>query len=503
VISSPGSPAKTVRVDVLLGALAAVIYGMVALFMIRNGALNIDEGFYGLASRAALSGAVPYRDFGYTQTPLFPYINGAVMRIIGFGFIEQRVVSGAWAALTTALGTAWLWRRHGRLLGLGFAAVMASGLQWMYFAHIGKTNALVGLLVLSAVLLVAARVRLSLQIFAVSLLGVVAVGCRLPVAPFFIVLWAGLLARHFSMRNLGWSLFWPVLFALILIVPFVAEAPRSFWFWTLDFHRESRAVKDWHIDLRAMFPVSPALCFLGLLVAAGLMFKRISLSKPLDLALLALLSALACDILPAGAYPEYPAPLVPGLIFILVAIAAEHRMRPAWTGAALLACVLLNLSVRAPIDRAIRGETSKAAAYVRQFQPGTFPFSGSAGIVALEAGAPVDMRMVMEPFCCTESYSEDEAARLRLMTPGALASFMADARCDVLVMFSDPTRNIVWSMPGFEPISASAVGRWKAILAHDYALDYGDGTYAVFVRRSLYMDSPASNIATGNPTRSP
>jgi hypothetical protein len=73
---------------------------------------------------------------------------------------------------------------------------------------------------------------------------------------------------------------------------------------------------------------------------------------------------------------------------------------------------------------------------------------------------------------------------------------MSDPRCGVLVMFSDPIRNLVWSMPGFQPISEKAVGRWKAILAHDYSLEYGDGTYAVFVRRSLYAGSQVSAAAT-------
>jgi hypothetical protein len=63
---------------------------------------------------------------------------------------------------------------------------------------------------------------------------------------------------------------------------------------------------------------------------------------------------------------------------------------------------------------------------------------------------------------------------------------MADPRCEVFVMYTLPVRNFVWSMPRFVPISESAVARWKAILSQGYTLEYGDGSYAVFIRRSLY-----------------
>jgi hypothetical protein len=59
---------------------------------------------------------------------------------------------------------------------------------------------------------------------------------------------------------------------------------------------------------------------------------------------------------------------------------------------------------------------------------------------------------------------------------------MADKRCRVVILFSEPVRNFVWSMPTFEMISDRAVTGWKAILEKDYALQYGDSTYVVFAR---------------------
>jgi hypothetical protein len=472
------------RVDVLLGILAAALYATVALFMVFNGALNVDEGFYGLSSRATMQGLLPYRDFGYTQLPLFPYINGAAMEVTGFGFVGQRLASAIWAALTMAIGSAWLWRRRGRIAGLGYVAIMVSGLQWMYFANIGKTNALAGLLVLAAVIVVVSRPRIGVQILATSLIGVVAIGCRLPVAPFFFVVWAGLLARNFSMGNLWRAILWPALFGLLLIAPFIAAAPHSFKFWALDIHGESRVVRNWHLDLPSMFPLSPALCAMGLLLPIGLLAGRIRIARPLDLVLLALFVALVCNVLPTGAYPEYPAPFVPSFIFVLSILVSEMGAPSRWRALALALFVLVNLTIRAPIDRAVYGETRRAAQYVRQFQHE--PFVGSASIVALEAGAPVPDWLVMAPFCCTESLPEDAAAERHLATPDRIARLMADPKCEVFVMYTAPVRNFVWSMPRFVPISDSSVARWKEILARGYSLEYGDGSYAVFVRRSMY-----------------
>ena len=477
---------KMDRQDGLLGVLAAALYGAVGLFMVLNGALNVDEGFYGLAARAGINGSLPYRDFSYTQMPLFPYVQGAVMKLIGFGFIEMRLASGLWAALTIAVGSVWLWRRFGRVLGFGYAVLMVCGLQWMYFAHIGKTSAFSGFLLLTTVVVLLGKARFAQQILWISLLGVVCVGCRLTVAPFFVIVWTGLLLRNFSARNLGRALAWPALFTLILIVPFIAADPKSFWFWAVDIHGASRAVKNWHLDLPSLFPLAPALCILELVFVCCLLSGRLRLRRPVDLALLGLFVTLASNVLPTGAYPEYPAPLVPSLLLAFGVLFAEMRVPRKWQVALITLCSLINLSERAPLDFAIYGEARQAAAFVRRFQQPGFPFVGGASIVALEAGSPVDNRMVMAPFCCTESFSEAEATKRRLITPGSVAALMADPRCDVIVMSTNPAYNLVWSVPEFKPISTSAIARWKAVLSTDFALEQGYSNFVVFVRRSLY-----------------
>jgi len=472
----------------LIWILGAALYGSVALFLVFNGATNVDEGFYGLTARAAIGGALPYRDFGYTQTPLFPFIHGAVMKVIGFGFIEQRLASGLWAFLTVTVGTAWMARRRGGALACAFAALMITGLQWMYFAHLGKTHAFVGLVVLLSVLVVLSDWSFGRRMLGLSLLGVLAVGCRLPVGPYFLIVWAGLLSREFSARNLASAVAFPIVLTLVLLVPFIAAAPRGFWFWALDFHRVSSTLKYWRLGFSDLFVFAPALNLMALALAAGILTRRIRLKGPLDLLLLGLLATFACNVVPKGTYPEYAMPLVPGLIFVLcLVLGGPLKGKPlAWASVALC---LVNLTGMPLLDYSVYRDTRKAAAFTRQFQGPGFPFVGSASIVALEAGSPVDPRMLMGSFSCTEAYPDDVAAKLHLITPAGIASLMADPRCDVFILFHSLNVNFVWSMPGFQAISQASIDRWKAVLSRDYVLEYGDSNYVVFIRRSLYAQA--------------
>ena len=84
--------------------------------------MNSDEGFYAVAARSVWQGDVPYRDFGHTQMPLLPYINGLMMQLTGFGLFEQRAINGLWGALTLALAAIWLSRRTNVYWALGLVA---------------------------------------------------------------------------------------------------------------------------------------------------------------------------------------------------------------------------------------------------------------------------------------------------------------------------------------------------------------------------------------------
>jgi dolichyl-phosphate-mannose-protein mannosyltransferase len=71
------------------------------LFVARHRFINLDEGFYLLASRLVLQHKAPYLDFFYTQAPLLPYAYGLWMKLFGISWFSARHFS---AALTIILG---------------------------------------------------------------------------------------------------------------------------------------------------------------------------------------------------------------------------------------------------------------------------------------------------------------------------------------------------------------------------------------------------------------
>ena len=53
------------------------LYAFAALF----GNLNQDEGWYLYAAQRVAEGAMPYRDFFFTQGPVMPYVYGALEQV--------------------------------------------------------------------------------------------------------------------------------------------------------------------------------------------------------------------------------------------------------------------------------------------------------------------------------------------------------------------------------------------------------------------------------------
>src|SRR6476659_643233 len=82
IIGRPGRTSKTVLVDnrrmgsarrvgeaLLVVAVQAAVLVPLAVYRFVDG----DEGAYAYASRLAVHGYLPYRDFFYEQAPLLPY----------------------------------------------------------------------------------------------------------------------------------------------------------------------------------------------------------------------------------------------------------------------------------------------------------------------------------------------------------------------------------------------------------------------------------------------
>src|SRR6187551_3337098 len=260
--------------------LAAIVFGVVVHLLsagwhVLFGALNTDEGFYAVVTRAVAEGEVPYRDFGFTQPPLTPYVNSVPLRIAGFGLFSQRMVNGVWGAIALSLAVGWLARRTRLSWCLIFALGFSLSAPWMYFIHLGKTYGLTTLLVMLATWMFLALPVGPRRNFLVGLLGALGVATRLPAAPFFGLLWLAALwpGRRPTTREFLAAVGGVALGLAATVGPFVTVAADNAWYWVFEFHRISVPNKQWHLAWQEIATLAPAVWVLAI-IAVGIAVRR-------------------------------------------------------------------------------------------------------------------------------------------------------------------------------------------------------------------------------------
>lgn len=176
------------------GWIGAAVYVIVTLAYMLLGRLNDDEGWYSLASRLVYSGQIPYIDFAYTQTPLFPYIYGLPQFILSPSLLLGRATSAVFSISAFAIWLVIVRKRSG-VLGASLTALLLGTFSLGLYANaIVKTFAVLTLfLTLTFFLMTESRRR---QYFAVlaAATALAAVLVRLSALPFAFVIIAYLLA---------------------------------------------------------------------------------------------------------------------------------------------------------------------------------------------------------------------------------------------------------------------------------------------------------------------
>jgi len=271
-----------------------------------------DEGVYAYASRLALHGNVPYRDFFYEQTPLLPYVYGAWIGVTGESWYALRVLSALLACAVGALLYVHAARRFGRRAALlGLLVYVSSALVFGFFVVV-KTFALATLLLLGAFVLVDGRARSIRAAFAAGALAALAVDVRLvflAAVPVLAVAARGRIAPFAGGFLAG----------LVPSIVLFALAPRQFVFDNLGYHLAKDSGGLGHElaqkarTIENLVGLGKADHLAGLQVAL-LLVAAVSaavLLRRLPLALwIALLLALGC-LAPSPTYAQYFAVVVP------------------------------------------------------------------------------------------------------------------------------------------------------------------------------------------------
>ena len=133
----------------VLAGLAAVPLMCAVVWL---GGLNQDEGWYLYAAQLVRQGAMPYRDFFYTQGPLMPIVYSPLTAVWSrFGLLGARILTlaiGFSAVLVFVATVRWLVPAARRAAaGTIVFLLLGCNLYHLYFVAIPKTYALASLLV--------------------------------------------------------------------------------------------------------------------------------------------------------------------------------------------------------------------------------------------------------------------------------------------------------------------------------------------------------------------
>lgn len=491
----------------LLIVLVLAIHLASAGWHVFYGAMNSDEGFYAIATRSVAQGEMPYRDFGFTQSPGVLYANSLPLRLIGFGLFPQRALNGFWGALALGLAAKWLVSRTRLTWALGGALLFSLSAPWMYFIHLGKTYGLTSLLVMLATWVFVMLPAGPRRNFSLGVLAAAGVATRLPAAPFFAVLWLLCLwpgRRPISGEILA-ALGGATLGGLLLVGPFCLIAPVEAKFWVFDFHRISVSYKTWGAEWEDVITLAPAVWLMtALAIGFGIIRRRLA-TREAGVGLAAG-AAVVANLLPSGSYQEYAIPfLLPLAAASAILIYDEFK---AGRATLLLAATLGVVQFAIPpvfssranptrpgtmsrwlpphvpdYNQQLPTQLSAARRLVERLLPPDAPFIGSNIILAAETGHAVPRELRMGPFSFTSDLPPDQAQRLHLATREQLNLWFASGDVTVISFFPRQAFNYGWSMPSFGLLRDNLYWEWFAPLRRDFAVGYAGDEFVILVRK--------------------
>lgn len=485
----------------------------------EHGLMNADEGFYAIAARSALEGKLPYRDFAYTQMPLLPYVNGALMSLSGFSMDAQRRINVFWGALALLTAVLALWRRFGRWEP-GFAAAwcVAFSPQFASFQALGKSYAAAGFFLTASFAAIFWSGSMYRRTIAYAVFGALAAGTRLSLGLPVILALSVLMLESTSWRQRLRVVAIAAGTGMALILPFALSAPQQFFFFNFEFHMASVFMRRSLEQLVELWSISPAalLCCSAALTGLVSLFRR-RLFSELLLLLAASLSVLAA-LAPRSAYGEYAVPslLIAAMasisamwatgsmpaspfrhvIWLLPFIAFMHPLpgigsldRPrsddarglmeVWTHA-----FALSKPAWLSDEAGAAASVEAAAAYIRETVP-PGEILAAVPIVAVDAGRPVIPGTEMGQFSVMGPAEQDRAANLHLTTLPDLQKIVESRRPVAIVAIRGPSSwNFFWQSPSLalQP-RASYASFWKAV-DDNYFRAFASGDIEVLLPRN-------------------
>ncbi len=435
--------------------------------------MGADEGFYALAARKALDGEIPYRDFGYTQMPLLPYLNGLAMEIAGYGMTEQRAINIAWSFVALLAVVLALRQRFGSFEpGLVAAWCVAASPHWAEMMSIGTSHGSASMamaLSAAAVLTGWSPVRRAALL---AVFGTLAVGIRLSCAPMVAVLALVPVVEAESWRRRLLAAALPLVVALVALGPFLLAAPEAMLFNVWDYHLASVFDRRGLHQAMEWWRISPAghLVLVAGAVALPHLLRRRLWSEALLIG--AGLAGVTLPMISESAYGVYitPAALVAATAGINAFWKSGHaRGNPFRHVIWLLPALVLYHPLPKQVARGDNSiEVEEIGEYLRERVP-PGPILTPVPIVAVESGREVVRGTEMGMFAAMRPDREKIAPRLGYTTLPELTRIVERREPAALVMMKGGSRwNFKWRIPTLRRQPRKAYALFRRAVSESY-----------------------------------
>ncbi|MDF7825671.1 hypothetical protein P4B35_16710 [Pontiellaceae bacterium B12227] len=432
----------------IIGSLALILALFLNVMNLRHGNLNQDEGWYLYAAKMVSEGHAPYKDFAYTQGPVFPHVYSALFPIIGtFGVAGGRAITSVFGLLA-ALFAGLLVFRTSEKRGMALVAVfllIACNVYQSYFTTVVKTYALCAFFLMSGFYLLTLRNKVALIVGGALL--ALAAGTRLSAG--IVLPITGIWLIFQKERKLDWLWFGigGGLMLLAVYLPSFIAAPEQAHFGLLGYHagRDPGGLgKLLTLKVGFVSRFVQAYLIFTFLTLAALCFQRLE-GKGNPFVLLLWLCGIGISAvhgIAAFPYDDYQVIAYPILAAALV-LTVLPMIGNKWQVPALaflfLASVASSFSSSINQDWFVRGRDRiwwqfkeqsdlallrEAAGIVKQNSPEGSELLTQDTYLAIEANRSVPRGMEMGPFCYYPDMSTDQAKKYHLLNRAMLVEVL-------------------------------------------------------------------------------
>ncbi|MBN1297199.1 glycosyltransferase family 39 protein [bacterium] len=244
---------------------------VLALAVVVFGAHHVDEGYYHLIARLTAEGRLPYRDYLYVQTPLYPLVYGMLFRVFGSSLLMARGYSAFFSLLTFLMAV-----RIARTQRGDAAAVITAGLilcqpYTLYYMGIIKLYAMSGLLLTGVIFCLTRSFRPGVRYPLAVAVAALAVATRLtllPAVPVIVLLAFCRSPRHTRWRIAAFTAGTGLAVLAAMIGPFVWFSSDTFWYSVVGYHLDKESYSLIRQILHKADVISRLCRLYGLIIAA-------------------------------------------------------------------------------------------------------------------------------------------------------------------------------------------------------------------------------------------